>query len=135
MGMLGGVEGTQVSSNTFQVTARGNGYTDPDSIERFVLRKAAEMTLSNGFDYFIIEGEQDRSRTTEVAGSYASYHRGIATGFGYRQSILHPGATVMVQAFKGPLPNPPPPGAFEAKDVLHYAAIGSGYVPPAPGGR
>ena len=43
-GLRGGVRAVQITSNIAQVTARGTSATDPDKVQRYALRKAAETT-------------------------------------------------------------------------------------------
>lgn len=131
MGFLGGVQAVQITHDTFQITARGNGYTDPDTIQRFALRKAAETTLANGYDYFAVGGEADRSRSSMVTSGYASGGRGWASGFSTTSNIFKPGQTVLIKAFKGKLPEPAPAGMFDAHELMKYLGTGT-YSPPGP---
>lgn len=127
MGMLGGVQATQISSDTFQITARGNGYTDPDTVQRYALRKAAETTLSSGFDLFLIAGDADRN--VRGANTFGSWGGGWGSSTSWQ--MLKPGQTLMVKMLKGPAPDPMPPGMFDAREVSKYLSQGT-YVPPRP---
>src|SRR5262249_40192561 len=81
MGLLGGVEAYRVSDDTFQVVAKGNGYTDPATIQRYALRKAAEMTLASGYDYFALASEGDISRRGAITTGTAGFSRGNVWAF------------------------------------------------------
>ncbi len=120
MGLLGGVQATQITDDTFQITARGNGYTDPDTIQRYVLRKAAEQTLASGFDVFVIGSETDRSGHGTVGTAYGGGGGGSAFAFGSSWSVIKPGETVLVKMVKGPKPVPTPLGVYDAREVLRY---------------
>ena len=131
MGLLGGVSATQISGDTFQITARGNGYTDPDAIQRYALRKAAETTLAAGFDYFAVGEEADRSRSGQVTYGSVQAHHGWASGFSVTGNIFKPGQTVLIRCIKGDMPKPLPPGTYNAHEVVQYLSTGS-YMPPGP---
>jgi len=81
MGSVGAFSGRQLDGNTFQIEFRGNGYTPRSTVERYLLRRAAEVTVANGFDFFIVvSGNADvRSATLNTPGSYQSTTTGFAT--------------------------------------------------------
>lgn len=55
----------QVETNRFLVTFAGNTVTDRDTVERYLLFRAAQLTLENGFDYFVmVDRETDRQART-----------------------------------------------------------------------
>jgi len=66
MGIMGGVESQQMTSNTFRIVARGNGYTGGTQIQDYTLLKAAETTKAAGGTHFIIVGAADASRTGTI---------------------------------------------------------------------
>jgi hypothetical protein len=81
-GFSGGFSETQLDTNVFRVSFRGNGYTRAERAEELALLCSAELTLKNGFTHFaIIEG-----RSREQSGSYTtptqSYTTGSATAYG-----------------------------------------------------
>ncbi|MFT4076878.1 MAG: hypothetical protein QM647_15235 [Asticcacaulis sp.] len=118
MGFTGGVSAAQITSDTVQITARGNGYTDPDTIQRYALRKAAETTLSAGFDNFEILSDADRSR--KEGFSTGSYGRGYAFASNYQ--IIKPGQTFMIKMRHGPIPDGASAMVFDAHEVVKFAA-------------
>ena len=60
----------QVEANRFLVTFAGNSVTDRDTVERYLLFRAAELTLQNGFDYFVmVDRETDRQARTYSTGT------------------------------------------------------------------
>jgi hypothetical protein len=68
----------QVESNRFLVTFAGNSVTDRDTVERYLLFRAAELTLQNGYDYFImVQRDTDRQAQT-----YSTPGFGPRYGFG-----------------------------------------------------
>jgi hypothetical protein len=60
-GPSGGYSDTQLSPRVFQVRFQGNGYTKNDRVSIFLLRRAAEITLENGFRYFVVLGQQTQT--------------------------------------------------------------------------
>lgn len=52
-GLRGGVTGIRLDDTIFEVTSSGNGYTGRNTIYRYGLRKAAEMSLAAGCKYFV----------------------------------------------------------------------------------
>lgn len=123
MGFTGGVAATQLSSDTFQVTARGNAYTDGDTIQRYVLRKAAEATLQAGRDYFVLSTPDDRSSVSRSSLAVASGNRRNVWANAFSFDTVKPGQTVTVKMYKGTMPENAPFGMFGAADVLKFAAL------------
>jgi hypothetical protein len=136
MGLTGGVEVTRLTSNTFLVSVRGNGFTRPETVTKYALRKAAEETVASGQEWFVIGDATDTTRTATVVspGSSQSYTTASATAYGNTawgsattntysspttvNTIIKPGAVVRVTSGNGP----PPPGAYSAKEVLSFLA-------------
>jgi hypothetical protein len=118
MGLTGGVSATQVASDTFQIVAKGNGYTSSSAIERYALRKAAEVTVANGYDLFLIASAVDRGQVSGFATN--SQYNGNGYSSGMAAPIYTPGQTLMVKTFKGPKPTDAPPNLYDAREVLRY---------------
>jgi hypothetical protein len=81
-GFSGGFSETQLDTNVFRVSFRGNGYTRAERAEELALLRSAELTLKNGFTHFaIIDG-----RSREQLGTYTtptqSYTTANATAYG-----------------------------------------------------
>ena len=69
----------QVEANRFLVNFAGNTVTDRDTVERYLLFRAAELTLQNGFDYFVTVDRQ----TDRQARTYSTPGAGFGPGWGY----------------------------------------------------
>ena len=69
----------QVEANRFLVTFAGNTVTDRDTVERYLLFRAAELTIQNGFDYFVTVDRQ----TDRQARTYSTPGAGFGPGWGY----------------------------------------------------
>ena len=52
----------------FRITFRGNSLTDRETVETYLLYRAAELTLANGYDHFLVV-EDDTERTTTYSGT------------------------------------------------------------------
>lgn len=68
MGLLGGVSAARIDEQTVQIRAQGNAYTDVAKIQTFVILRAAEETIKDGFDGFQIAGAQDDSKLAVTPG-------------------------------------------------------------------
>jgi hypothetical protein len=82
-GVMGGFSETALAPDTYRVTFTGNGYTDMGRAQDFVLLRAADLTLANGFRYFEIDGSDDESTTATAYVPKTSYTTGTATVTGY----------------------------------------------------
>lgn len=59
----------QVEQNRFLVTFAGNTVTDRDTVERYLLYRAAQLTVQNDFDYFVmVQRDTDRQARTYSTG-------------------------------------------------------------------
>jgi hypothetical protein len=124
MGLLGGVAATQIDSTTARISARGNGFTDPATIQNYVLLKAAEVTRANGFDVFVVVNSADATRHGEATFGSANVWggRGYAFGIGsgFSEEIIKPGEDALIKMMVGPKPKNAPPNVFDANEVIHY---------------
>ncbi|WP_066796078.1 CC0125/CC1285 family lipoprotein [Sphingomonas soli] len=59
-----GYSDQQIESNRFQVSFRGNSLTARETVERYLLFRAAELTLQRGFDHFILVSKDTETQTT-----------------------------------------------------------------------
>jgi len=82
----------RIETNRYSVVFHGNSSTSRETVEAFLLYRAAELTLENGFDYFlVVERDTDVTRTytstgpdRSVYGYYRQgYHRFPYYAYGY----------------------------------------------------
>ncbi|MBN2971660.1 hypothetical protein JW805_06475 [Roseomonas aeriglobus] len=76
----------QIERDRFRVSFAGNSYTSRDTVERYLLFRAAELTLQSSNDYFVMADrdtdKQTRTYTTPgIGGGWGPY--GGFGGFGY----------------------------------------------------
>lgn len=58
----------RIEANRFMVSFSGNSVTSRDTVERYLLYRAAELTLQNGYDYFqLVDRNTDRRTRTYVS--------------------------------------------------------------------
>lgn len=62
-----GYSDQRIEDDRYRVLFHGNSSTSRETVETFLLYRAAELTLENGFDYFIVE-----ERGTDVDRRYRS---------------------------------------------------------------
>ncbi len=55
----------QIESNRFRVSFAGNSLTARETVERYLLYRAAELTLQQGGDYFVLS-DRDTEKKTDV---------------------------------------------------------------------
>ena len=65
-----GFEEQRIESNRTRITFRGNTLTDRETVETYLLYRAAEITIEQGFDYFIVadRGTEEVSRLQSTGG-------------------------------------------------------------------
>jgi hypothetical protein len=127
MGLTGGVSARQITSDTFQIVARGNGYTSSEKVRDFVLLKSAETAVSSGHTHFLIIGTSDERRigifsnpgtaTTNFVDSTAfTTFSPVMT-----HSFEQPGQDALIRVVT-PSAQVPVPGAIEAAEILRFVA-------------
>ncbi|GGD14330.1 CC0125/CC1285 family lipoprotein [Aquisalinus flavus] len=119
----------QIESNRYRVTFRGNSLTSREQVENYLLYRAAELTLMNGYDYFtMVKDDTEKSTSYRSIGGpdYAYYGRGrpfpyYGYGFGWGPSDFDVRETTRYSAIayillgKGTKPNDP--ASYNAAEV------------------
>ena len=144
----GGYQETKLEENRYRVTFAGNSLTKRQTVEDYLLFRAAELTVENGKDYFIVV-EQDtdsksRYRTTYDDFGWPYYGPHYALGY-YRfpYSIYGHGlhrdayttvstrytasADIVVMSGEKPQDNPT---AYDARSIIQN--LGASVVRPQP---
>ena len=132
----------QIENNRYRITFRGNSLTSRETVETFLLYRAAELTVRNGFDHFIVFENDTEAKTTYSTsnafgnpaffGRYGYGYPGryyafpyYAYGFGwgypysdtYTREITRYSAVAFVTMHKGEKPEDNPQ-AFDARQVI-----------------
>jgi len=70
-GFRGGFKDTRLDDNSFMIDFKGNGFTSKERAYDFSLLRSAEITLENGYKYFIVMSENEYSSEYKTQ-SYSS---------------------------------------------------------------
>jgi hypothetical protein len=117
----------QIEADRFRVRFDGGSDVSFEQLENLALRRAAELTLENGGDWFEIvsrSSEGDDENPVSVGGSVGQTfgsrrYSGSSVGLGIR---LNPGAgnkTIFLEILIRAYPHPDHSGAYDAREVLH----------------
>jgi len=66
MSLIGGYSEMALSKDTYKVLFRGNGFSSQDYVYSSLLRRSAELTIQNGYKYFIILGSNTANHQTAI---------------------------------------------------------------------
>lgn len=100
-GFTGGYSETQLEENVFNVSFSGNGSSNMKRVEDFTLLRSAELTLQNGYRYFVIvDADSDMNyseHTTPIATETDTtiYNDGYSRR-GYSTTVVSGGETYLV---------------------------------------
>jgi hypothetical protein len=145
-GIAGGYSDQKLADGRFRVTFAGNRLTSRDAVEGYLLYRAAELTLAESYDWFVIvDREMDHRVTREIRpdphyrpwfnGAYDEwrpYWRYYDSTYGWRDWDPYHGdrfwtdevtteefeATAEIRMGKGPIP----PGETQAMDAREVTA-------------
>lgn len=102
-GLSGGFSETQLDTNVFRVSFRGNGYTRAERTEDLALLRSAELTLKNGFTHFAIIDGRSRIQLGTYTTPTQSYTTANATAhgnsaYGAARTTTYGGQTFMISS-------------------------------------
>ncbi len=80
-GFGGGYSDTPLAANRYRVDVRGNGVTSAGRVRTIALVRAADVTLQNGFQRFVILASND-AESRHLATLYPGEYRASTTGVG-----------------------------------------------------
>ncbi len=78
-----GYSDQRIESNRYTVRFFGNAQTPRQTVENYLLYRAAELTLASGYDYFVVADQQTEAQT--------SYYQSFSGGFGFGRYWWGPG--------------------------------------------
>jgi hypothetical protein len=135
----GGYSDQQIEGNRWRVTFAGNTLTSRETVERYLLYRAAELTVQQGFDWFTpTDRNTDKQTDTYVDPLYGPgygwgprwgfYRRGYGWGYGRWgdpfwgapldvNQVSQYQASAEVIMGKGPKPTE---HAFDARSVIEH---------------
>jgi hypothetical protein len=79
----GGYSETRIEPNRWRVNFSGNTMTSRETVEGYLLFRAAELTLQNGDDWFAIVDRHTDDKTRTYVQPDPLYHPWYGPGFGY----------------------------------------------------
>ncbi|MCW3837861.1 hypothetical protein ACFQ1E_17595 [Sphingomonas canadensis] len=90
-----GYSDEQIEANRFRVSFAGNSLTSRETVERYLLYRAAELTLQKGFDYFVLVTRDTETKTNTYVdrnwgpsygpwGYWRPYWRWYRPSYGWR---------------------------------------------------
>ena len=121
----GGFSEQQIEPNRFRISFVGNSVTTREEVENYLLYRIADLTIAQGFDYFLLS-ERDTDANTYYLQTYTGYdtfdpfyprywpHTSFATGSA--TPITNYKAQAYVLLFKGTKPEAEP-AAYDAREV------------------
>lgn len=141
----------QIENNRFSISFSGNALTERDTVESYLLFRAAELTLEKGYDYFIVvqRATDGASRMVPFGPNPARYgfyphYSWYAPRWGWRpfydpfwddttyREVTRYEATAEIVLYNGQKPAADPQ-AFDARQVRDNLA-GKVVRPTAPAG-
>lgn len=116
----------RIESNRYRIAFNGNSSTPRETVENYLLYRAAELTLNSGYDYFMLSGNDTEARTrySQSVSAFGSpffgygwgYRSGIGVGVSTSTPITDYQAQAFVLMFKGKKPDADP-NAYDARAV------------------
>lgn len=129
----------QIENNRYRVTFTGNELTPPDTVQNYLLYRAAEITLDRDYDYFVVvDRDLDRSTTywgSADTGLHSGWRRwdddyvGLGLGTYTARPVSRYTASADIVLFQGEKPSDDV-NAYDARDVLRQL---SPTIQAAPG--
>jgi hypothetical protein len=138
----GGYSDEQINANTEVVRFNGNNFTNTGLVQSYLLYRAAQLTINNGYDYFVVVSTTmspinvnlkttDRTHyateyptidttryTTSTVNSYSATSTNVIPGYAPCRADLH-GAVEVIKMFSGKMPAGLPRG-YTATDVIAH---------------
>jgi hypothetical protein len=78
----GGYADYQLQDDIYKVEFKANAFTDADKAQDYALLRCSEVTLNNGYRYFIIVDEQSYQKNSSITTPVTSQTYGTASAYG-----------------------------------------------------
>lgn len=79
----GGYSDVRIEADRYRVTFAGNSLTSRETVEGYLLYRAAELTVQQGYDWFSIVDRSTNKNTQTYVDPDPLYHPWYGPGFGY----------------------------------------------------
>lgn len=122
-----GYQDTRIEQDRYRIVYRGSGGMTPEQVEDYALRRAAELTLQEGYDWFRVAGRdmagEQRGGVSLGAGvGGSSYGSRTGVGVGVGGNLGSVGAkdyfTSRLEILMGSGEAPDDPEIYDARSVL-----------------
>lgn len=126
---------TQIEDDRYRIIYRGSGGMPPEMVEDYALRRAAELTVTNGYDWFRVIGldltEEERGGVSLGAGlGTGSYGRRGGVNVGVGGNVGRVGAkryyTARLEVLMGEGEAPDDGNVYDAASIINQLS-GSDY--------
>lgn len=133
---------TMLNSHTAIISSQGTAFDTHGGVQKATLVEAADLTVKNGFRYFVISGSADRTLhgalyspgQTQTTGTISgtgntmgnmqtvngSYSSSTYTAPGIVTPLVYPGLDIQVKMYKVGEINPKKDGVWDAEEVLAF---------------
>lgn len=125
----------RIESNRYRISFKGNSVTSRQRVDSYMLYRYAEVTLENGYDYFVVVSrDTDKSTAYETMNDGFGFSYGMGWGgpsgwggpwagpsFDYSRPINSYDAIADIKLFKGAKPFDDP-HAYDAHEVMNSLA-------------
>lgn len=89
----GGFSEIATGTDSFVVTFKGNSFTDKDRVAKLSLLRASEITLQNGYRFFVVLNQEDLSSNSHTRHS-------VLGGVIFSRPYTEPGTSIRIKCFK-----------------------------------
>jgi len=88
IGMFGGVVSAKMEKDVHIVAVSGNSYTSLQRVQQMGLLKSAEITLENGYQYFLMVADDPKAKEAHEQGKLREYALAAGTSASSQVSTL-----------------------------------------------
>ena len=121
-----GYRSTRIETDRYRVSFRGNPDLKGPQVEDMALRRAAEITVADGYQWFRvvdrhteqIGGRRNSGTSVGVGGSSGSYGSGVGVGLSFDLSPDSRRYETSMEILLGKGDKPGDPNAYDAKSIL-----------------
>jgi hypothetical protein len=138
-GALGGYTDSRIDANTFSISVDNNGFTSQQTTSMHAMYRASELTVENGFDYFVIASGTSNPTSMAMAMPSSSTSTTTLNAYGSTATttqyapvtvvpVVFPNSTLIIKSFKGTKPTDQA-NAYDAREVMKYLGPQIGVSP------
>ena len=122
-----GWRSTKIESDRYRISFRGNPDLKAPQVEDLALRRAAEITLADGYQWFrvvnrnteLVDGRRGGGTSVGVGGSSGSYGSGVGVGIGFDLSPDSRKYEAQLEVLLGRGSKPEGVDAYDAQSILN----------------